>query len=149
MISINFKCERYKSQFIELLEEKGILRDEPRISEIINAIQKFHGTVEKKNFVNCIAKNISIIEKAFSNEFIIHNFEEFTEDIREIYNKCLDENGGDIATYIPQLAKQDPEHLGTSIKLQHLQLKLYLLQTNQVNPEKPCEHLQNEYIQLH
>ncbi len=57
----------HKAQFIELLEEKGILRDDPRISEFINAIQKFHGTVEKKNFVNCIAKNISIIEKAFSN----------------------------------------------------------------------------------
>ncbi len=105
----------HKAQFIELLEEKGILRDDPRISEFINAIQKFHGTVDKKNFMNCIAKNISIIEKAFSNEFIIHNFKEFTEDIREIYNKCLDEKGGDIATYIPQLAKQDPEHFGVSV----------------------------------
>jgi len=105
----------HKADFIEKLEKKGILRGDPRIFEFINSIQKHHGTVDKEIFIDCISKNISIIEKAFSNEFIIRDFEEFTEDIKKIYDSCLNENGGDIATYIPQLAKQNPEHFGVSI----------------------------------
>jgi len=105
----------HKADFIDNLEKRGILRDDPRITEFINSIKKFHGTVDKETFINCISKNISIIEKAFSDKSIIPNFEEFTEDINNIYNNCLDEKGGNVADYIPQLAKQNPEHFGVSI----------------------------------
>ena len=105
----------HKADFIDNLEKRCILRDDPRITEFINSIKKFHGTVDKETLINCISKNISIIEKAFSDKSIIPNFEEFTEDINNIYNNCLDEKGGNVADYIPQLAKQNPEHFGVSI----------------------------------
>ena len=40
---------------------------------------------------------------------------ELCNDIRDIYNDLLSEKGGESASYIPQLAKVDPDLFGISL----------------------------------
>ena len=45
------------------------------------------------------------------------NLEEFKKDVQQIYNEIITDNQGDIATYIPQLEKVDPDLFGISITM--------------------------------
>ena len=43
--------------------------------------------------------------------------EEFKKDVQKIYDELKNDNQGDIATYIPQLAKVNDELFGISITM--------------------------------
>ena len=45
------------------------------------------------------------------------NLEEFKKDVQQIYDEIITDNQGDIATYIPQLEKVDPDLFGISITM--------------------------------
>ena len=62
-----------------------------------------------------IFENIVLISRALRHQFIIPDFLGFTRYIDEFYEKALENTGGTVADYIPQLAKQDPNHFGISI----------------------------------
>ena len=104
-----------KAGFIEKLGNRGILSDDPRISEFIKSIREYHGNVEKDTFIKCISNNISVIENAFTNDFVITDFETFSNEINQLYEEVMTNDDGKMADYIPQLAKQNPKHFGVSI----------------------------------
>lgn len=104
-----------KAGFIEKLGNRGILRDDPRISGFIKSIGEYHGNVEKDTFIKCISNNISVIENAFTNDFVITDFETFSNEINQLYEEVMTNDDGKMADYIPQLAKQNPKHFGVSI----------------------------------
>ena len=51
-----------KAGFIEKLGNRGILSDDPRISEFIKSIREYHGNVEKDTFIKCISNNILLLK---------------------------------------------------------------------------------------
>jgi len=53
--------------------------------------------------------------QALRNQLIIPNWLEFTSTIRGLFNDCRAERGGNVASYIPQLARMDPNKWGMSI----------------------------------
>ncbi len=105
----------HKANFIKNLKKRGILQDDPRITEFLNKVNQYHGYLDKDTFIDCISENISIIEECFTQNNIIPKFEEFCNDLMQIYEKCKKETSGKMADYIPQLAKQNPEHFGVSV----------------------------------
>lgn len=62
-----------------------------------------------------ISDNIVLIAKAFRNQFVIPDFQGFCKDIEDIYWKCKSNTDGKVASYIPQLARVNPEYWGVSI----------------------------------
>ena len=66
-------------------------------------------------FTACISRNISVIENAFTNSNIIYDFESFTNTMKEMFYACKGNETGAMADYIPQLAKQNPDHWGLSV----------------------------------
>lgn len=62
-----------------------------------------------------INDNLALIAKAFRNQFVIPDFQGFTKDIEEIYWKCKSNTDGKVASYIPQLARVNPDYWGVSI----------------------------------
>lgn len=104
-----------KVELLDHLEKRGILRDDPRISDCQAELEKYPSAFEEEAFNICIGKNISVTEKAFTNSFVISDFEVFSNDIKEIYNRCKDNTEGKLADYIPQLTKQNPNHFGVSV----------------------------------
>ncbi|XP_060580160.1 glutaminase kidney isoform, mitochondrial-like [Ruditapes philippinarum] len=77
-------------------------------------MSKFGPTIDRETFKQCIAKNISLISTAFRNEFIIPDFSQFCSDIDELYWHCRENISGNVATYIPQLARYSPNFWGVA-----------------------------------
>jgi len=109
------------------LEKMGILRDDPRLSPLIQTLN----TIRKKTFsslygidnikldfnqfTKVIKQSTVMISKAFKGHFVVPEFTEFTKDIVEIYEKCLSNTSGKPADYIPQLARADTTKWGVSL----------------------------------
>lgn len=55
------------------------------------------------------------VKRDANKNFIIPDFEDFCQEIKEIYEFTLPNQGGAVATYIPQLARVNPEQYGVSI----------------------------------
>jgi len=108
-----------RASFMHCLENRGILQDDPRIAEFLKKIKQYQSKqqcqLDKKNFIDCISENISIIESTFTESNVIPNFPEFSSDLLTIYKECKANNLGKMADYIPQLAKQNPDHFGLSV----------------------------------
>jgi glutaminase len=62
-----------------------------------------------------IYENIVLISRALRHQFIIPDFLTFQRYIDEFYEAAAKCDQGKVADYIPQLAKQDPDHFGVSI----------------------------------
>uniref|UniRef100_A0A8D3BQF4 glutaminase n=1 Tax=Scophthalmus maximus TaxID=52904 RepID=A0A8D3BQF4_SCOMX len=63
----------------------------------------------------CVANNIMLLTKAFKKKFIIPNFDEFTQQINRMYDSAQQQEGGQVADYIPQLAKFSADLWGVSL----------------------------------
>lgn len=62
-----------------------------------------------------IEPNIVLIARAFRHQFVVPDFLGFTKDLEEIYWKCKSNTDGKVASYIPQLARVNPDLWGVSI----------------------------------
>lgn len=62
-----------------------------------------------------VTPNIVLIARAFRHQFVIPDFQSFTKDIEEIYWKCKSNMDGKVASYIPQLARVNPDSWGISV----------------------------------
>jgi glutaminase len=60
-------------------------------------------------FERAIGHGISLVERALRRELVIPDFAAFREDIGEIFEATAGEKGGVVASYIPQLARVNPE----------------------------------------
>ncbi|KAM6925058.1 glutaminase liver isoform, mitochondrial [Xenentodon cancila] len=109
------------SQFIAALKKTGLLLSDPRLQDCVHHMQ--HSTfdsigpvmMDRKLFRRCVDNNVMLLTKAFKKHFIIPNFEDFTHQIKKIYDSAHSQEGGHVANYIPQLAKFSPELWGVSL----------------------------------
>uniref|UniRef100_A0A671W429 glutaminase n=1 Tax=Sparus aurata TaxID=8175 RepID=A0A671W429_SPAAU len=63
----------------------------------------------------CVGNNIMLLTKAFKKKFIIPEFAEFTQQIDRMYDSAQQQEAGQVADYIPQLAKFSPDLWGVSL----------------------------------
>ncbi len=101
----------YKNDILSILNKSGIQYNDIRIKDIIGNLDKISDSkgMDLQKFTGIIQKNISIFEKAVSKNFIIPDFELFSNDIKDIYNDVIKNTSGHNADYIPQLARVNPD----------------------------------------
>ena len=104
-------------ELLNTLELKGIYKNDPRIAIIRSRINKNKKKIyySKEEFIELVNGNIIFLNKVVKNEFIIPNFEEFTESIKNLYLESNKNNKGEKASYIPQLLNQDEKLFGVSL----------------------------------
>ena len=68
-----------------------------------------------QEFTECIRDDIIIITKALQQRLVVPDWRSFVDEITDIYNVVRDVEGGEVATYIPELAKADPKKFGVSV----------------------------------
>ncbi|XP_054625264.1 glutaminase kidney isoform, mitochondrial-like [Dunckerocampus dactyliophorus] len=109
------------SQFISALRKTGLRTSDPRLRDCLRQMRQFTldslGPVmmDKTLFRRYVGNNIMLLTKAFRKLFIIPDFEVFTEKINEMYKNAQQQDGGQVADYIPQLAKFSPDLWGASL----------------------------------
>lgn len=108
------------NELITLLEREGILPDDPRISKIWQQLkgqrdQLFsQSQISMEEFGEIIHQNL-VLKKALTKNHIIPNFEEFHQDIANIFEEVAQNTSGQVADYIPQLARVNPDQFAVSI----------------------------------
>lgn len=111
-----------ESKFLSSLKETGLRKNDPRLKDCIQRFQKEERErgeqdveVDREKFKEIIRENLVLIKKAFTDDFVIPEFEKFTEIIEDLYEDAKATTGGKVASYIPQLARANPDHWGVSI----------------------------------
>tara|TARA_B110000208_G_scaffold187405_1_gene245345 strand:+ start:30 stop:1598 length:1569 start_codon:yes stop_codon:yes gene_type:complete len=104
------------NDFISELKKKGIQKNDPRLNKLIKDLESLdNNNINYESFKNKIQQYICLITKVFSDNLIIPNFYNFTNKITEIYHNTLKNNEGNVASYIPQLKRVNPDQFGISI----------------------------------
>ncbi|CAK8985439.1 Glutaminase kidney isoform [Durusdinium trenchii] len=55
------------------------------------------------------------VERILQGHAVVTNFEGFSQDMIDLYDKAKEDRSGHVASYIPQLARQDPEKFGIAV----------------------------------
>ena len=100
------------------LRKNGILPNDPRIKSLSEYLSQTPGVDEHitlEQFKSATKECYSIIKKALSGEFVIPDFEKFTDELKTIFDEVKNNKDGAVADYIPQLKKVSAEKFGVSI----------------------------------
>lgn len=106
--------------FLAVLNKVGFYKDDPRVKKALFELHKARTDaktplkVTPALFRECLSNNVTLIN-ALTQNLIIPEFEEFQQDILEIYEATKKNTGGKVADYIPQLARVNPEQYAISI----------------------------------
>jgi len=114
-------------QILTVIERTGVRRTDTRLKEMMDAFtmhNKRHGeensTVDSLNismdtFRQLVEPNIMLVTQATRNKMVIPEFQAFCQQLTDIFKRCKKNSTGDVATYIPQLARYDPNLWGVSV----------------------------------
>lgn len=100
-----------KVDIISHLKNSGITRSDPRIRKLNRNLEDYsrRDKIDFETFLNISSESISIVEKSINKGFVIPDFSQFETEIREIFKEVSKNTSGEVADYIPQLARVDPE----------------------------------------
>lgn len=106
-----------KKQLLNTLLHNGIKRGDHRIASMVASLEDYAANepIGLESFVEITSENIGIVERCIKGQLAIPDFKTFTAEIKKMYNAVVENESGDVATYIPQLARIDPENFAVSI----------------------------------
>jgi glutaminase len=100
------------------LQRCGLLPDDPRIQEALAGLTATEGASKQISFgqFKALAKhNSSLIQRAVEGNLAVPDFAALTADLTRMYDELLPVRSGAVASYIPQLARVDPEQLAIAV----------------------------------
>jgi glutaminase len=98
----------------------GILEDDPRLNAILTGQQKPKRGVREEQRINAkefdyMLKHSILLSNVMTKNLVIPEFSDFVKEIEDIYYQTLQNEGGKVADYIPQLARVNPDQFAVSI----------------------------------
>jgi glutaminase len=107
-----------KHTLLNRLQRTGILVDDPRIAPLIKVLMEDTNEYTKMSFevfANLIKNHSILVQKSLQGNLMIPDFADFCASLTSIFDQVKLEKGGAVASYIPQLAKIDPDKFGMAI----------------------------------
>ncbi|XP_038575490.1 glutaminase kidney isoform, mitochondrial isoform X2 [Micropterus salmoides] len=107
--------------FLTALKATGLRTGDPRLKECMDTLKETLKntsdgvTLDRHQFKKCVQSNIVLLTQAFRKKFVIPDFQSFTSHIDELYESAKKLCGGQVADYIPQLAKFNPDLWAVSL----------------------------------
>lgn len=107
----------FPQEILDALRIAGILRDDPRIDKLVEKIDAFprSRTLSLNEFAELIRHHYHFLYPALHGGLIIEDFKGFSDHIHELYDLTIQNRSGHVATYIPELAKVNPEQYAIAI----------------------------------
>uniref|UniRef100_A0A3B5MD90 glutaminase n=1 Tax=Xiphophorus couchianus TaxID=32473 RepID=A0A3B5MD90_9TELE len=105
----------------QALKATGLRSGDPRLKECMEILKETLKktpdgvTLDRHLFKKCVQSNIVLLTQAFRKKFVIPDFQSFTSHIDQLYEKAKNLSGGQVADYIPQLAKFSPDLWAVSL----------------------------------
>ena len=114
-------------EIISVIEGKGIRITDLRLSTFYaklkdligqsedwnTAVNRLH--VNESTFNILVNDSLTLLNQIVRNDIIIPDWKCFTDKITKMFNRCQDNQGGEVASYIPQLSRYNPHLWGMSI----------------------------------
>ncbi|XP_048855703.1 glutaminase kidney isoform, mitochondrial-like isoform X2 [Brienomyrus brachyistius] len=108
-------------KFITALKATGLRTGDPRLKECMEMLKvSLKSTsdgvmLDRHLFKKCVQSNIVLLTQAFRKKFVIPDFLSFTSHIDKLYESAKNLSGGQVADYIPQLARFSPDLWAVSL----------------------------------
>ncbi|KAM9850751.1 glutaminase kidney isoform, mitochondrial isoform 2-T2 [Aulostomus maculatus] len=108
-------------KFLTALKATGLRSGDPRLKECMETLKETLKntsdgvTLDRHLFKKCVQSNIVLLTQAFRKKFVIPDFQSFSSHIDELYESAKNLSGGQVADYIPQLAKFSPDLWAVSL----------------------------------
>uniref|UniRef100_A0A8C7SV16 glutaminase n=1 Tax=Oncorhynchus mykiss TaxID=8022 RepID=A0A8C7SV16_ONCMY len=103
------------------LKATGLRTGDPRLKECMDTLKvTLKNTsdgvmLDRDLFKKCVQSNIVLLTQAFRKKFVIPDFQSFSSHIDELYESAKNLTEGQVADYIPQLAKFSPDLWAVSL----------------------------------
>ncbi|TKR82190.1 hypothetical protein L596_015952 [Steinernema carpocapsae] len=107
------------------LTENGLRADHPRVRLLKENIARVFKISEdesmedrildRESFKECISPSIELLNSALQKKLIIPEWQTFTSDIADLYEQCKPITDGEVASYIPQLARSSSDLWGVAV----------------------------------
>lgn len=105
-----------KCAILDRLEASGIAIDDARLSRFAQALDAIDSeNLDNATFTRLLSKNSSLFERAMKGALIVPQFDDFTREVRSIFQSVAPLAAGEVADYIPQLARVSPDKFAVSI----------------------------------
>ena len=106
-----------KKRFLAALARQGVRANDARLGGMKETLAKLDDAdvIGLENFAEMVRPCTDLVDRAAKDELVIPDFEDFAREIEMIYSACLANEGGEVADYIPQLARVAPNQFGVSI----------------------------------
>uniref|UniRef100_A0A6Q2XFV2 glutaminase n=1 Tax=Esox lucius TaxID=8010 RepID=A0A6Q2XFV2_ESOLU len=107
-------------RFTTALKSTGLRTGDPRLKECMENLKVImkttsDGNLDRHLFKKCVQSNIVLLTQAFRKKFVIPDFMSFASEIDALYENAKNLGGGQVADYIPQLARFSPDLWAVSI----------------------------------
>jgi glutaminase len=103
------------NMFTRLLET-GLRREDARLQEVVRALDEAsNAAIGFDWFSSVIGPCRVLVERALAGRLAIPDFPAFSREIEAMYQASCDRRDGALPTYIPQLARVNPEQFGVTI----------------------------------
>ncbi|XP_061697274.1 glutaminase kidney isoform, mitochondrial isoform X3 [Syngnathoides biaculeatus] len=108
-------------KFLTALKTTGLRTGDPRLKECMETLKETLKntpdgvTLDRHQFKKCVQSNIVLLTQAFRKKFVIPDFQSFTSHIDELHESAKSLSEGQVADYIPQLAKFSPDLWAVSL----------------------------------
>jgi len=100
---------------VNAFSESGILDDDARYSSLLERLSACDQYLDPADFQRLQECSPTLFEQVLSGQLAIPHFKEFSEELAGIFQQVAANKGGNIATYIPQLQRVDPEKFAVSV----------------------------------
>ncbi|TGY90526.1 glutaminase A [Marinicauda algicola] len=96
---------------LEAIEAQGLERRDPRLSQTVEAFERIGGReIDRETFREALpAEECQLVRRAVTGDLVTGGFARFRQRISDLFHYAAQENRGEVATYIPELAKADPD----------------------------------------
>jgi len=107
----------YKRDLLRSFDAVGISPQDPRLEGCTTQLDGYRDDepISYPAFCQLIRPSILLVERVLQGRLCIPDFEMFSERIAAIFEETTGNRGGEVASYIPQLARVDPEQFAVSI----------------------------------
>lgn len=101
----------------DTLSHAGIQAPDPRAKALLEAFSDYtpESPLPFEEFKTRIQEHRGLLERVIRGDLVIPDFQGFCGQIKEIFEESKQHTEGAVATYIPQLARVNPEYFGLAL----------------------------------
>lgn len=101
----------------DALADVGLRKNDQRLAESMALLAAYpeDSSLTYDQILAVMRPNLTLIERAIRGELVVPDFKAFCGEVKDITERSLKARGGKVATYIPQLARVNPDLFGVSV----------------------------------